>query len=135
MYRGLSSYFYDRVGFGLVQKEETALVKRFKITRFPTIMVYQTHEEYTMLDEVSTKVYSGQNKAKHIGGFIEFFALPEKKYITNRNKEFRFNPVKRLGKTDLKDYLKKMEGRRVVVLWTIKDDISDDLVKFASMMK
>jgi len=135
MYRGLSSYFYDRISFGLVYKTDVALVKKFNCTAFPAILVYQTHEGYTYLDAPNISFYSGALSTKAVGGFLDYYSVPEKRYITNRRKDFRPNHIKNVDKTSIKDYLKRMEKRRVVVLFTVNNDISKELVDFATMMR
>lgn len=39
VYRALSTYFDKTLEFGLVKKEDEALVKKYKVTKFPTFLL------------------------------------------------------------------------------------------------
>src|SRR5690606_3076782 len=87
LFRGISNYFSDRLLFGEVNKDQTALLKKFKITRFPTLLVYQTHEDEIQLDEPIIEIYKGEIKADEITNFIGQYALKEP-----LNKRIKRNP-------------------------------------------
>lgn len=78
LFKGLSNYFYDRISFGVVKKEETEILEKFKITRFPTLMIYKTIDRERFLDEPETIFFKGLTKAQNLVEFIEPHTLQEK---------------------------------------------------------
>ena len=135
MFRGLSLWFYDRAGFGVINKSETALINRFKVKSFPSLMVYQTHEGYVHLDSPVLTFFYGRISTQSVRGFIESYGLPEKKYITNKIKGFKPNVITELTKETVTNHFKRLEARRVVVIYTDNEKIPHDVVHFATMMK
>jgi protein disulfide-isomerase A6 len=139
LFRGLSNYFYDRLSFGEVDKEQTALLKKFKIARFPTLLVYQTHEDEISLDEPRIEVFSGDIKADHIAAFIGEFALKEK--LQDRINRSASDPdslkykvaFKNLKKDGLLLYMKKFSQKRFVVYANDKEEVPEDIKKFNMM--
>lgn len=45
VYRALSTYFDKTLEFGMVKKEDEALVKKYKVTKFPTFMLLKNEKE------------------------------------------------------------------------------------------
>ncbi len=135
MFRGLANYFYDRAAFGIVYQKEKKLIKRFKPESYPAVMVYQTHEEHIHLDTPRIEYFSGSFGVSEIGGFFEHYSLPEKRYISKRNKNFKVPVFRKLNQDNVMEYFHKMEHRTLVVLFTVADDdISEDILNFAKMM-
>lgn len=136
LFRGLSNYFYDRLMFGEVDKDQTALLKKFKIMRFPTLIIYQSHEDEINLDEPRVEVYDGDIKAESIANFIGQYALREP--LTKKIQMAKENPesikyrvaFKNLNKDDIKKYLQKFSQKRFVIFANDKEDIPEDIKKF-----
>jgi hypothetical protein len=78
LYKGLSNYFFDRIDFGVVYKEETELLERFNITKFPTLIIYKVIDRKRLLDEPEIIVYEGLINAPKLVQFIEPHTLQEK---------------------------------------------------------
>jgi hypothetical protein len=135
MFRGLANVFYDRAAFGIVYKSELAILKRFNVGYFPSLIAYQTHVDYVQVDEISTNFYQGVLSAAAVGGFIELYSLPEKKYITNKRKDFKVSAIKQLDRDNIENWIEKMRTRRVVILFTEDGVISEEITNFANMMK
>jgi protein disulfide-isomerase A6 len=137
--RGLSNYFYDKLLFGEVGKHETSLLKKFKVKIFPTLIMYQTHEDEILLDEPKIELYDGPINAGHIVSFLEKFAPKER--ISDLKKKQNDDPSKLKYKVAFKvlkhneviSYMQKYNERRFVVYLDNnleKNSISNDLNKF-----
>lgn len=136
LYRGLSTYFYDRLAFGEVDKDQAVLLKKFKVTTFPTLILYQTHEEGIPLEEPKIEYFKGTISAREIGRFLYEYATKEKYYLkakrTNDPEKMKYKVIfKILNTTDVMAYLEKFKERRFV-LYITKDDspIPEDINKF-----
>lgn len=129
IFRGLSNYFYNQLLFGEIEKEQTALIKKFGITKFPTLMIYKTQEDaLNTLDEPELEFYKGKVNAKEIVEFLTEFALPSKKYL---NKEGILKTNFKNIKTIDEDFLKKNKEKRIILLMESEENkkISDSLNK------
>lgn len=78
LFRGLSSYFFDRLKFGMVKKDQQDILNRFKIRSFPTLLLYTTQINYTPIYEPLIDSYSGETKAKLLVESLEPKSLKEK---------------------------------------------------------
>ena len=96
LFKGLSNYFFDRIAFGFINKEETELIKRFKISKFPTLMIYKTIDRERFLDEPEITFYEGLIKPVKLVEFIEPHTLSEK--VHQRQKRgIKENNVREMG--------------------------------------
>jgi hypothetical protein len=135
LFRGISNFFYDRLIFGEVQKDQLALLKKFKVEIFPTLLVYQTHEDGMQLDEPHIEIYKGEIKAEDIVNFIGEFALrePLSRKIQNTSdlNEIRYKTsFKNLDKNTIGNYIKKFNEKRFVIYANDKEEIPEDIKKF-----
>ncbi len=78
LFKGITNYFHDRIAFGLIKKDEEELIKRFNVTKFPTLMLYKTIDRKRLLDEAETIFYEGLPRADKLVEFIEPHTLNEK---------------------------------------------------------
>ena len=136
LFRGLSNFFYDRLLFGEVEKDQTALIKKFKVTKFPTLMVYQTHEDEIPLDEAKTELYKGEIKAEPIVEFLNNYGLKET--LTQRASrspaELKYKiAFKNLDRKNVMEYINKFNNKRFVVYLNNGEDIPEDVKKFNMM--
>jgi protein disulfide-isomerase A6 len=136
LFRGLSTHYYDRLSFGEIDKDQTTLLKRFKVSHYPTLIVYQTHEDGIPLEEPIIEVYNKSINARDIAIFLEPYATPEKFYLKTRKTEdvegLKYKVVfKNLTKEDVLGYMEKFKERRFVLyLSTNSDEISEDIKRF-----
>ncbi len=136
IFRGLSNYFYNQLLFGEVPKEQEILIKRFNVTRFPTLMVYKTQEDTEdLLDEPVIEFYQGKINAKDIAEFLSMYALKNKKYLgssINSSENFKAGKallskaIQAIAPKELKDpsFLVRNKNKRII-LFLHSDNISD----------
>jgi hypothetical protein len=98
LFKGLSNYFFDRIEFGIVYKEETELLERFNITKFPTLMVYKNMDRKRLMDEPETIIYQGLIKASKLAEFIEPHTLQEKVHQSQK-RGIQENNVRNMANT------------------------------------
>jgi len=119
LFRGLSTFYYDRFQFGEIEKDQTALQKRFKVKSFPTLLVYVTQEEGIELDEPRLELYKDTISAQSIVMFINKFALEEKLYVkmANMNPEEIKNKItmKNLDQKNYMSFFEKFNQKRFMV--------------------
>jgi hypothetical protein len=135
LFRGLSNWFYDRILFGEVHQDQLELIKRFKVGQFPTLIVYQSHEDEIHLDETIIEYYKGKINAKDVHDFIEPYALKEKLYNrANKVKDpeaLKYKVAfKKIEPSDLLSYLDKFKERRFVVWASKGGDVPEDIKRF-----
>lgn len=70
LYRSLASEYRSRAAFGLVQQTDAAVVAKFGVTKFPTVLAVNDAEA------AKSTVYAGALKAVALGEFIAQHALP-----------------------------------------------------------
>lgn len=78
LFKGITNYFHDRIAFGLIKKDQEELIKKFNVTKFPTLMLYKTIDRKRLLDEPETIFYEGLPRADKLVEFIEPHTLTEK---------------------------------------------------------
>lgn len=132
LFRGLSSFYYDRLLFGVVDRDQTALLKRFKIKNFPTLLTYVTQEENLYLDEPRIEPYKGNINSRSIVMSINKFALPEKLYLKTVNKdrieEIKYKTgFKKVNKNDYMEFLEKFKSKRFLIYFSESDHITEDV--------
>jgi hypothetical protein len=135
LFRGLSSFYYDRLLFGEVEKDNTALLKRFNVKTFPTLLVYVTQEDNIYLDEPRIETYTDAIASRNIVMFINQFALPEKLYLklarTENVEDLKYKiAIKELNKENYLKYLEKFISKRFIIYLSENDEIPEDIKKF-----
>ena len=134
MWRGLSNFYYDRLSFAHVDKDQTAIIKKFKIVNYPTIIIYQVHEEEVPLDKPEWEKYPGMLIAFDIAEYLRKYALPEKQYLVEQKKgadSLKYkSKFKQLNQDNYIDYFKKFQNRKFVMFLSETDEIPEDLKKF-----
>jgi hypothetical protein len=137
MWRGLSTYFYDRVALAHVSKDQMALIKKYKISTFPSIIIHQVHEEGAPLDSPIVDIYIGKLDAVDIAKTFEKYSLEEKLYVSARKEknpdDLKFKAFfKKLNRDDYSAYFKKFPGKKFVVYLSNSDDVPESIKKFNS---
>ncbi len=120
LYRGLSSFYYDRLLFGEIEKDQIDLLKRFKVKTFPTLLMYVTQEDDIELDEPRVVQYKDMIAGRNIVVFVNEYALKQKLYLKAAQAatadELKYNlNVKSLTKDDYLKFFEKFRQRRFVV--------------------
>ena len=118
LFRGLSNYFYDQISFGEVSSKEKDLISKLKIEKFPTLMLYQSHEDGVIIDDPHTEIYKGENTAKAIVEYLKEFALKEKLYKTSKNKSNTNSQFdlyfRKLNPNQIEEYVEKNKDKGIV---------------------
>lgn len=114
IYRGLSNYFYDRIIFAEVGKNETDLMERFNIDKFPTILVIENNffaKENPLIHKYEGLIFIGELKK-----FIEKYAYEEKHYMVrlNDNKAIK-NKVAFLNKENYDEFFEENKNEKKIV--------------------
>jgi hypothetical protein len=129
LWRGLSTYFHDKLAFGHVGKEQDKLIKTYKVEKFPTIIIHQVHEEEASLESPIIDKYEGKFEVEELAHAFETYALKEK--LTGKNSATKHKAVfKKLNKDDYAAYFKKFPEKRFVVYLSENDDIPEGVNKF-----
>lgn len=82
LFRGLSGKFYDKLKFGLIKVDQKDILSRFKIMRFPTLLMYTVIDEGVTQYSPALDIYNGETNGKDLSEALSFLALPEKRYVT-----------------------------------------------------
>jgi hypothetical protein len=127
--KGLTNLFYDKLLFGEIQDKEKALIERFNITTFPTMVVYKVFDHSRLLDEPEIITYEGLNKPEKLIEFLQPHTLKEKRYVSEgrniydddvrylaSNIEFRT-----INSTNYEDYLNKYNDKNVMIFFNTHD--------------
>lgn len=139
IYRGLSNHFYDRMLFGEVDNTETALLNRFKVTKFPTLLIYQTHDNDIKLDDPRVIIYEGKINIHDIVAFLEKYCLPQKTYINYNEKDSLLNKekaeVRKVNSENFRDTFSSLYERRVIVSFTKDGEFPKELNSFSKLTR
>jgi hypothetical protein len=138
LYKGLSSFFYDKLVFGEVKKNNKALIKRFGIKTFPSIIVYVTQQDNMFLDEPRIERFNGTITSQSIAYFVGEYALPDKMWVRIERKENLEELKYKVSLKDLSDntymrYLSNFISKRFIVYLTneIEAEIPDDIKRIS----
>lgn len=142
LFRGISNYYYDQILFGEVNSVEKELIKKLEIKEFPTLMLYQSHEDGVMIDDPQIEIYKGEKTAQAIVKYLKDYALKEKLYsngkkTSNSNSQYDLY-FKKLTTDKIKDFFEKNKEKNVVLYLDNKELndkdryslISDDIKEF-----
>jgi hypothetical protein len=130
LYKGLSSFFYDRLLFGEVKKENKALIKRFGIKTFPSVILYLTQQDEMYLDEPRIERFNGTISSRGIASFVGKYALPHKMWLKIEKNE-NINEIKYkvslrdLTKNDYMQYLTTFISKRFIIY--LSDEIETEV--------
>ena len=141
IFKGLSSYFYDRILFLEVHNSEAELIHKYKIKKFPSLIVVESLESdlETERENVEIHEYTGNLKTKAIAEFISKFTHKEKLYLNKKgtstdeyNKDKMIQSFfKKLGGESLVESFERLKDKRVMLLLAEDDEITEGLVLFA----
>mgnify|MGYP000913043939 CR=1 FL=1 len=141
LYKGISSFFYDKLIFGEIHKDNKALIKKFGVKTFPTIILYVTQQDNMYLDEPRIEYFNLPITARNIVYFIGGYALPEKMYLKLEKKEnleelkeLKYKvSLKDLGENDYKKYLTTFISKRFIIYLSQEKEkeIPEDLKKIS----
>ena len=73
MFKALSKKYLNKLVFGEVRSSETALIKKFEIKEFPSILVVQE------ADSLDSAQYQGENNVDQISKFLDKYASKQVK--------------------------------------------------------
>lgn len=144
IFKGLSGFYYDRILFLEVYKDETNLISQYNIKRYPTLLVLETLEEdlETVREQPEIHEYSGNLKAKDISEYISKYVLPEKLYLSSKqgnkqsseefSKEKLLNSlVKKIKGEAIVPFFEKNSEKRII-LWVSKEEnVTETIINFA----
>lgn len=126
IYRGLSNFFYDRIVFGEVGKNETELCNRFNVTKFPTILVLENNF-FSKEDFIAHK-YEGMMFIGDLKAFIEKYAYKEKHYMVRLSEMNAIrNKVNFLDKINYDEFFEENKMDKKIVYFHEDDhDYNDE---------
>lgn len=114
IYKGLSNYFYDRIVFAEVAKNETELCQKFNITNFPTILILENN--FFAKENPKIHKYEGHMFIGDLKAFIDKFAYKEKHYMVRLNEIKAIkNKISFLNKIDYEDFFEENKNEKKIV--------------------
>ncbi len=123
--------------FGEISHSEQSVLKRFNITKFPTLLVYQTHENDIKLDDPKVNIYQGKIQVAEIYKFIEKYSLPYKTYIYFKTKEELLNrekaEIRRINNENFKDFFSNNYNKKLMVSFSDSGEFPKDLNAFSKL--
>jgi hypothetical protein len=131
LWRGLTNQFFEKILFGEVFKNEGDIIKRFNVTKFPTLILYKVNDQNRLMDEPEIIKYEGLNKIDKLMEWLQPHALREKRYIsqkrgvadtTAREMASRID-LRVIDKTNYEEYLKKYDDRNVIFYFNTKNNL------------
>lgn len=140
IYKGLSANLYDQLLFGYVHKDEKEIVDRFKITKFPTLLVYKNFDLEKLMEEPEIKYYEGNHlNVERLKNFLQKYALPEKKYISLKRgvpeesgEDIARNvELHEINSTNYEEYFRKYnKDYKIMVLFNTKNKLKVSVKKY-----
>jgi hypothetical protein len=117
IYKGLTNYYYDRLLFGEIRSNQTELISRFNITKFPSIVLVEN--SFLLNDKPKIHYYTGSTRPGELIKYFDDYALRSKYYVKNNyEKELVKNGIKRLDNHNYDDFFKQSEGIKKAVYFT-----------------
>jgi hypothetical protein len=146
--KGMSNIFYDRILFGEVSRSETDILKRFGITKIPSIIAIEN--PFLIGNDFKVHYFkstSDSDTQRNLFKFIETFALREKNYVKRlEDIKLEKNPIKIITRYNYENFFQlgneasissiKQSLKYVYFTNEIANDIKkvpEDLKKFASL--
>ena len=119
LFKGLSNFFYDKIKFAVVKKNEKDLCEKFKVSKFPSLMIYQNvdNKNNNILEEPEMKFYEGEQNAKSIINFLKNYELKEKLYLNPEKNKAKFSEIflKKLDEKNYKDFFDKNKNNHIII--------------------
>lgn len=82
-YNALSNIYYDQLLFGFVDSSEEEIIKRFRITSFPSLIIFNNVDPNRLMEEPEVILFKGNiENIKAVKEFVGKYALVEKKYLS-----------------------------------------------------
>ena len=120
----MSNYFYDKIKFAVVKKSENEICEKFKVSKFPSLMIYQNvdNKNNNILDEAEIKFYEGEQNAKNIINFLKNYELKEKSYLNSEKNKAKFSEIflKNLNEKNYKDFFEKNNNNNIIIYFDNK---------------
>ena len=124
VYKGISNYFYDRLLFGEVGSNEEEILRRFNITKFPSIVAIENN--FFTKEAEKVHLYQGAMYASDISAFLEKFALKEKQYIVRmQDLKSLKNGIDYLNKFDFDWFFEENRHRNKIVYFHEDENYND----------
>lgn len=144
IFKGLSNYFYDRILFCEVHKDESYLLSKFNVKKFPSLIVVETLDENLEDQRIEEEIheYTGNLKAKDIVKYLEKFALKSKMYLKKSDdkkassEEYNKDKIvsslmKKLKGDEIVPFFDKNASRKLIIYFHNEDEITESLVQLA----
>lgn len=144
IFKGLSNYFYDRILFCEVHKDESYLLNKFNIKKFPSLVVVETLDENLEDQRVEEEIheYTGNLKAKDIVKYIEKFALKSKLYLRksddkkSSSEEYNKDKIisslmKKLKGDEIVPFFDKHMNKKLMIYFHNNEEVTESLVQLA----
>lgn len=138
LWRGLTNYFFDKILFGTVFKSQSDIVNDFKVTKFPTLILYKVNDHSRLLDEPEIIKFEGIVKTDNLIEWLNPHALKEKRYISQKRgisdttaKELASNIVlKTINRGNYEEYLEKYKNKNIVFFFNTKNNPKASIKQF-----
>ncbi len=137
LFKGLSALFYDRLQFGTVFKDEKDIISKFNVFTYPSLILYNCFSNNIIFSDPVIDFYSGDLNASSISQAVEFLALKEKKYITDRKVNNGENiPIKNFGifyidSSTFGYYMVRFSEKPAFIIMSHKDTFPIDILKLS----
>jgi len=126
IFKGLSNFFYDRIIFAEIGKNEIDICNKFNITNFPTVLVLENN--FFSQEEPIVHKYQGMMFIGDLKSFINKFAYREKHYMVRLNEiKAAKNKVTFLDKVYYDEFFEENKYEKKIVYFHEDDhDYNDE---------
>lgn len=124
VYRALSTYFDKTLEFGLVRSEEEAVVKKYKVSKYPTFMLLRNGEKNLAYDGDS---YTYSELFEFVNIYSETFVFggDQEELVSAAEKPWLNEPFPYLDKESGNDICLKKDGT-LCVIYVVGDKSQND---------
>jgi len=138
--KALSNIYYDQLLFGFVDSSEEEIIKRFRITSFPSLVIFNNADQTRLMEEPEVILYKGNlENIKVLKEYLSKFALTEKKYLSIHRgiQEETSEDIARkvdFSEYSLSDYMKYFEkynkNKHIILLLNTKNKLKVSVKKY-----
>ena len=123
IWKGLSNYFFDRLLFAEVHKNVKPIIDYFKITKFPSLVIYQVNDHSRLIDEPQIIKYEGNFETEKLIDWMTPYATQEKRYMRllrglgdpSAAELARDIQLSKIDKQSYEDYLNKRSDKNILL--------------------
>jgi hypothetical protein len=129
-WKALTGNYHEQILFGQVFHNKDEIIKKFNVTKFPTLILYQVNDKVHLLDEPQIKIYEGPLSIDKILEWLKPYVLNQKKYISQK-RNIPDSSAKELANsitldtvdhTNYQDHLIKFQDRDVLYYFNTKNN-------------